>query len=91
MLWDDELGSIEPGKAADLVLVDPRTINMLPLHDPIAALVTAMKTENVRSVMCAGRWLMRDRRVLSVDENELLDEVKLRAAAIVNRMRTGSS
>jgi 5-methylthioadenosine/S-adenosylhomocysteine deaminase len=85
LAWDDELGSIETGKAADLVLVDPRTVNMLPLHDPVAALVTAMKTENIRSTMCAGRWLMRDRVVLSLDEEALLDEVRERAAAIAAR------
>jgi 5-methylthioadenosine/S-adenosylhomocysteine deaminase len=81
----DALGSLEPGKAADLVLVDPRTVNMTPVHDPVSALVTAMKSENVLSVMCAGRWLMRDRELLVVDESEVLGEAQQRAKAVAAR------
>lgn len=68
----DELGRIEPGFRADLTIVDPTTVNMLPLHDPHAALVTAMKSENVESVLCEGEWLLRDRVVQTVDEAALL-------------------
>jgi 5-methylthioadenosine/S-adenosylhomocysteine deaminase len=80
-----ELGSLEPGKAADLVLVDPRTANMTPVHDAVSALVASMKTENVHSVMCAGRWLMRDRRILVCDEEEVLREAQARAEAVAHR------
>jgi 5-methylthioadenosine/S-adenosylhomocysteine deaminase len=82
---DGELGSLEPGKAADLVLVDPRTVNMTPVHDPVSALVASMKTENVHSVMCAGRWLMRDRLILACDEQEVLREAQERAEAVAER------
>jgi 5-methylthioadenosine/S-adenosylhomocysteine deaminase len=81
----DEIGSLEEGKAADLVLIDPRTANMVPAHDPVSALVTSMKTENVHSVMCGGRWLLRDREVVAFDEGEVLDEAAERAQAIVGR------
>ena len=80
-----EIGSLEAGKAADLVLVDPRSVNMAPLHDPVSALVTSMKTENVHSVMCAGKWLLRDRQVLVADEGEALREAQERAEAIADR------
>jgi 5-methylthioadenosine/S-adenosylhomocysteine deaminase len=80
-----ELGSLEAGKAADLVLVDPRTPNMTPVHDPVSALVTSMKTENVHSVMCAGRWLLRERRILVCDEAEVLVEAQNRAEAVARR------
>jgi 5-methylthioadenosine/S-adenosylhomocysteine deaminase len=80
-----EIGSLEAGKAADLVLVDPRTPNMVPLHDAVSALVTSMKTENVRSVMCGGRWLLRDRELLVADEAEVLQEAQGRAEAIADR------
>jgi 5-methylthioadenosine/S-adenosylhomocysteine deaminase len=81
----EEIGSLEAGKAADLVLVDPHTANMLPVHDPVSALVTAMKTENVRSVMCAGRWLLEDGVVRVVDEAEVLAEAQGRADAVARR------
>ena len=73
-----ELGLLREGYRADLVVIDPHTVNMLPLHDPHAALVTSMKTENVESVLCDGQWLMRDRRVLTLDEPALLVEAALR-------------
>lgn len=78
--WDDEIGTLEVGKAADLVLVDPATVNMTPVHDAVSALVTSMKTENVHSVMCAGRWLMRDRKVTTLDEEAILAAAQERAA-----------
>jgi 5-methylthioadenosine/S-adenosylhomocysteine deaminase len=81
----DEIGSLEPGKAADLVLVDPRTVNMIPIHDPVSAIVTAMKSENVRSVMCAGRWLLEDGSITVVDEAEVLAEAQARAEAVASR------
>ena len=85
LLWEDEIGSLEAGKRADLTIINPRTANMLPVHDPIANLVTSMKSENVESVMCDGRWLMRDRVIQSVDEQAVYDEAIARARAIRER------
>jgi 5-methylthioadenosine/S-adenosylhomocysteine deaminase len=82
---EGDLGSLEAGKAADLVLVDARTVNMMPVHDAVSALVTSMKTENVHSVMSAGRWLMRDRRILVCDEQDVLAEAQARAEAVAGR------
>ena len=83
--WDETIGSLEAGKKADLMIVDPNTANMLPLHDPVANLVNAMQAHNVESVMVDGRWLMRDRHILTVDEAAILAEAKERAAAIADR------
>jgi 5-methylthioadenosine/S-adenosylhomocysteine deaminase len=83
--WDAEIGSLETGKAADLVIVDPRTANMTPLHDPVSALVTAMKSENVQAVMCAGRWLLRDGVIAFCDEAAVLDEAQRRAREVARR------
>jgi 5-methylthioadenosine/S-adenosylhomocysteine deaminase len=58
---------------------------MTPLHDPVSALVTSMKTENVHSVMCAGKWLLRERELLVADEAEALREAQERARAIARR------
>lgn len=91
LCWDDEIGSLEAGKAADLVVVDPRTANMIPVHDPVSALVTSLKSENVRSVMCAGRWLMRDGTITVCDEASVLAEAQRRAGEVARRagVRTG--
>jgi len=85
LLWDDEIGSLEVGKKADLVVIDPNTATMLPMHDPVANMVTSMREHNVQSVMVDGRWLMHGRRILVVDETEVLEEVKWRAAALARR------
>lgn len=85
LLWEDELGSLEPGKKADLLVINPNTATMLPLHDPVANMVTSMRAENVESLMVDGRWLMRDRHILTVNEAEILEEAKRRAADIARR------
>ncbi len=81
----DEIGSLVEGKAADLVLIDPHTANMIPAHDPVSALVTSMKTENVHSVMCAGSWLLREREIVAFDEADVLAEAAERGRAIAGR------
>jgi 5-methylthioadenosine/S-adenosylhomocysteine deaminase len=69
-------GSLEPGKRADLIVVDLDEIHNVPRfdRDPSAIysqLVYATKSTDVVDVMCNGRWLMRERRLLTVDEDEL--------------------
>jgi 5-methylthioadenosine/S-adenosylhomocysteine deaminase len=85
VLWDDEIGSLEAGKKADLIVIDPDTPTMLPVHDPAANFVTSMHASNVVSVMADGQWLMRDREIVVVDEAAILEEAKKHAAAIVKR------
>jgi 5-methylthioadenosine/S-adenosylhomocysteine deaminase len=85
VLWEEEIGSIEAGKKADLVVINPNTATMLPLHDPVANMVTSLRTENVESVMVDGEWLMREREILVVNEDEVIEESKRRAADIVAR------
>ncbi len=83
--WQDEIGSLAVSKKADLVVIDPDSPAMLPIHDPIANMVTAMHAHNVESVIVDGRWLMREREVLVVNEQEVMEEAKARAAAIARR------
>jgi len=85
LLWEDEIGSVEVGKKADLTVIDPDSPAMLPMHDPVANMVTSMHAHNVESVMAGGRWLMRDREILVVNEQEIIEEAKARAAAIARR------
>ena len=85
-LQDEQLyGSLEPGKKADLIIINPDSAGMQPMHDPIANLVTSMHSTNVESTICNGRWLMRERKILTFDEEALLQEAKLRAAGIRSR------
>lgn len=85
-LLDDHLyGSLEAGKKADLIVIDPKGPSMMPVNDKIAALVTAMRSENIQSTMCNGKWLMKDRIILTLDEEAILKEACERGAAIYDR------
>lgn len=84
-LCEDDLGSLETGKKADLTIINPNTVDMLPLHDAIANLVTSMSGKNVESVMCNGKWIMKNKKILSLDEESIINEAKERAAFIVKR------
>jgi 5-methylthioadenosine/S-adenosylhomocysteine deaminase len=85
LLWEDEIGSLEPGKRADLIVINPDTVTMLPLHDPVSSLVSSLRSDNVASVMVNGKWVMWERRVLTVNEEEIIAEGKQRAAAVARR------
>ncbi|XP_058093056.1 uncharacterized protein LOC131239385 isoform X3 [Magnolia sinica] len=68
VLWDNEIGSLEIGKKADMIIVNPFSWSMVPLHDCISSLVYCMRTENIDSVMCNGRWIMKNQKILTVNE-----------------------
>jgi 5-methylthioadenosine/S-adenosylhomocysteine deaminase len=85
LLWENEIGSLEVGKKADLIVVNPDSAGMLPMHDPVANMVYSMRAENVESVMTDGHWLMKDHKLLTVAEQEIIQEAKQRAAAIAHR------
>lgn len=85
-LMDDKLyGSLETGKKADLIIIDPFTPSMMPVHDKVAALVTAMHSSNITCTMCDGKWLMRDRKILTLDEEAILREAQRAGEAIYRR------
>ncbi len=87
MHCDAITGSLEPGKRADLIVVDLDQPHNVPRfgRDPNSVygqLVYAGKASDVIDVMCNGRWLMRDRRLLTLDE----DELRTAAADIARRV-----
>ncbi|MEQ9814623.1 MAG: amidohydrolase [Azospirillaceae bacterium] len=80
-----QVGRLAPGMAADLIVIDRDRPRWTPRHDPYAALVYAARPDDVRDTMVAGRWLMRGRRVLTLDRRAILEEAdsfgrRLRAA-----------
>lgn len=81
-LLEKEIGSLEVGKKADLIILNPNTIHSLPLHDPIANIVYTMSSENVESTMCNGQWLMKNREILFLNEKELIENLKQKSKEI---------
>src|SRR6476659_3478132 len=65
---EKEIGSIEKGKRADLVLVKRDALNQIPLYNVYSDLVYATKASDVETVIINGRVIMRDRRLLTLDE-----------------------
>jgi len=68
---DAHIGSIEPGKAADLIAVDLLQLETLPNYDPVSTLVYAGSRQQVTDVWVAGRHLMKDRILTTLDIQEL--------------------
>ncbi len=69
---EDEVGSIEVGKKADLVLLDLSKPNSVPVHNSASNIVYCATQENVQTVIIDGRVVMRDRRILTVSESEVI-------------------
>ena len=84
-LMEKEIGSLEVGKKADLIILNPNTIHSLPMIDPIANIVYAMSSENVESTMCNGKWLMKEKEILFLDEKELLEKIKEQSKKVIEK------
>ncbi len=85
----DQVGSLEPGKRADALIVDMSTARQTPMYDPVSHLVYVTRGDDVRTTIVEGRVLMRDRKVLTLDEAAVLAEARKIAeqvrAAVSNR------
>lgn len=68
---ENEIGSIEKGKRADLVIVERDSLNQIPLYNVYSDLVYATKANDVETVIINGRIVMRDRRLLTLNEAEI--------------------
>jgi 5-methylthioadenosine/S-adenosylhomocysteine deaminase len=72
---DREIGSLEPGKQADLIIVETRAPHLTPIYQPASAIVYAAKGSDVRTVMVGGRLLVKDRQVCAVDVEAVMDRM----------------
>jgi 5-methylthioadenosine/S-adenosylhomocysteine deaminase len=83
--WEDEIGSLEPGKRADFVLFDVDHFEWTPYDDPLQALVWSVSPASIAETWVDGRPLYQDGRVVTLDERALHVEARERAADIVRR------
>jgi cytosine/adenosine deaminase-related metal-dependent hydrolase len=82
----DRIGSLAPGKQADLVVIRADTLNMQPVHDPVSAVVMQASLANIESVMIAGQWRKRGGRVLDADIGSLLASLQQSGRKITQAM-----
>jgi len=71
-----EIGSIEVGKKADLICVDVYNLEAQPMYDPFSQLVYSLTSEQIKDVIVNGKIVMIDRKMINVDEAELIDKAK---------------
>jgi 5-methylthioadenosine/S-adenosylhomocysteine deaminase len=82
---DGEIGSIEVGKKADLVLVDMKAPHLTPFRNPTSHLVYSAEGSDVSTVICNGNILMLEREFLTLNEKEVLDMAESAALDWVSR------
>jgi cytosine/adenosine deaminase-related metal-dependent hydrolase len=71
----DKIGTLTPGKEADIVVLDANTISIAPMNNVPGAVVTMMDTRNVRHVMIAGKFVFRNGKLVGWDEKKLVRDV----------------
>lgn len=69
------VGSLAPGKQADVIVVDTRTPRLVPIYNPLSHLVYAVTGSDVKDVVVAGRRLLQDRKLLTIDLAEIYSQV----------------
>jgi len=73
---EKEIGSLEAGKRADVIVVSMASARQTPMYDAVSHLVYVTRGDDVRTTIVNGRVLMRDRKVLSLDEPKVLADAR---------------
>ncbi|HEX2905526.1 MAG TPA: amidohydrolase [Phototrophicaceae bacterium] len=82
----NELGAVEPGYLADLILVDLTGLHHQPLHSITTSLVYNTAASDVQTVICDGKVIMRDRQLLTLDEGEIVAQVSASMERLTQRV-----
>ncbi|MCL4458448.1 MAG: amidohydrolase [Chloroflexi bacterium] len=82
---DSEIGSLEVGKKADLVIIDMDKPHLTPCPNPVSGLVYSACGGDVDTVLIDGKVVVKDGHVLTLDEEEVLAEARRRAQALLAR------
>lgn len=86
--WGDAIGSLEPGKKADIIAIDVDQPHLTPLYDPVSHLVYAARGSDVRHVWVNGRRLVADGRIVHLDVAEVMDRVRKMGGEIARNRNT---
>ena len=73
---ETEIGSIEIGKKADLILIETDDICIQPIYDLFSHLVYSITSEQIKDVIINGKIVMKDRKLINIDEEMLIDKAK---------------
>ena len=84
---EKEIGSLETGKRADLLVIDRDTLNQIPLYNVYSDLVYATKASDVETVIINGRLVMRNRRLLTLDETAIKRDARAFRDRIIKSLK----
>ncbi|HJX23273.1 MAG TPA: amidohydrolase [Candidatus Bathyarchaeia archaeon] len=82
----DEIGSIEIGKKADVILVDTRKPHITPFHDITAAIVYLSRSDDVDTTIVDGKVLMKNREMVGIDELSVMEKAAKSSESLIRRM-----
>ncbi len=83
---DKEIGSLETGKRADLLIIERDALNQIPLYNVYSDLVYATKSFDVQSVIINGRMVMQNRRLLTLNEPQIKREAAVFREKIIKSL-----
>jgi 5-methylthioadenosine/S-adenosylhomocysteine deaminase len=78
----DITGSLEIGKKADVIIIDTHKPHLIPVYNPVSHIVYAAQGSDVQDVIVSGRTLIKDRKLLTVDLENVIEKVIKLSAAI---------
>jgi 5-methylthioadenosine/S-adenosylhomocysteine deaminase len=79
------LGTIKPGYKADLIMIDLLKPHLIPLHNPVANLVYSAHSSDVKTVIIDGKLVMKDKELLTLDEEKILYQAQIVAKNLAER------
>ena len=83
--WEDEIGSLEVGKKADIAIINMRQPHLYPEFMQVHRLIYEAVGSDVDTVLIDGRLVMEERQVLTVDEEEALDQAQAESLRTIER------
>lgn len=85
LLWDKEIGSIEIGKKADVILIDMDKSHLYPRHNIISSLAYSVQGSDVDTVIVDGKIIMEKREIKTLDEEKIMYNAEKAAKDLVGR------
>jgi cytosine/adenosine deaminase-related metal-dependent hydrolase len=82
---ESEIGSLEPGKRADLCMIDTRRPHLVPVVNPVSTVVYCASGSDVDTVVIDGKVVMKERKLKTLDEGHLMDQARRDGLAVLGR------
>lgn len=78
----NQIGSIEKGKEADIIIIDTNSPHLIPMYNPVSHIVYSATGSDVRDVLVSGKPVVSNRMLLSLDLNGIIDKINFLGARI---------